>query len=175
MGTIKALCLVAHPDDCVIFAYSYIYNHPEYNWTICYLTYTEWSDRGRELLEFWKRRSIPCVFLGHVDDYHDLETKKISFDTAQAEQEIKNIIKDYDLVLTHNETGDYGHLHHVFVHDCAKAHPGLVKFAELSKGTVTLTVPAGTYDIAELPQHGDIIKTFFPDGKHQNNYTEVYK
>jgi LmbE family N-acetylglucosaminyl deacetylase len=36
----KALCLVAHPDDCVIFAYSYIYNHPEHNWTIGYLTYT---------------------------------------------------------------------------------------------------------------------------------------
>lgn len=171
----KALCLVAHPDDCVIFAYSYIHNHPEYEWTICYLTYTEWSDRGRELAKFWARRNISCVFLGYVDDYHDLETKVISFNTEQAEQEIKNIIKSYDLVLTHNEHGDYGHLHHVFVHNCAQDHPGLVKFAELSKGTVTLSVPPGTYDLAELPQHGDIIKTFFPDGRHQNNYTEVNK
>ncbi len=89
MGTIKALCLVAHPDDCVIFAYSYIYNHPEMSWTICYLTYTELSDRGSELSKFWAQRNIPCVFLGHVDDYHDLETKKISFDTKQAQQQIK--------------------------------------------------------------------------------------
>jgi hypothetical protein len=123
---------------------------------------------------FWQRRGIPCVFLGHRDDYHDLETKQISFDTEQAEREIKNIISEYDLVLTHNEHGDYGHLHHVFVHDCAQHHPGLVKFAEFSKGTVTLSVPAGTYDLAELPQHGDIIKSFFPDGRHQNNYTEAH-
>ena len=171
----KALCLVAHPDDCVIFAYSYIHNHPEYEWTICYLTYTNWSDRGRELEDFWSRRGIPCMFLGYTDDYRDLETKTISFDTQQAEREIKGIIKLYDLVLTHNEHGDYGHLHHVFVHDCAQNHPGLVKFADLAGGTVTLSVPTGTYDLAELPQHGDIIKTFFPDGQHQNNYTEVRK
>jgi dolichol-phosphate mannosyltransferase len=30
----KALCLVAHPDDCVIFAYSYIHHHPEYSWRL---------------------------------------------------------------------------------------------------------------------------------------------
>jgi hypothetical protein len=171
----KALCLVAHPDDCVIFAYSYIYNHPEMAWTICYLTYTEWDERGQEIAKFWNQRNIPCMFLGYRDDYHDLETKQISFDTEQARQEITGIIKDYDVVLTHNEHGDYGHLHHVFVHDCAQHHPGLVKFAELSGGTVTLTVPQGTYDLAELPQHGDIIKAFFPEGKHQNNYTEVNK
>ena len=171
----KALCLVAHPDDCVIFAYSYIYNHPELSWTICYLTYTEQSDRGQELKSFWTRRNIPCVFLGYVDDYHDLETKRISFDTQHADQAIKNTIKDYSLVLTHNEQGDYGHLHHAFVYNCARQHPNLVTFAELTKGTVTLTVPPGTYDLAELPQHGDIIKTFFPDGQHQNNYTEVNK
>jgi hypothetical protein len=115
------------------------------------------------------------MFLGYTDDYRDLETKTISFDTQQAEREIKGIIKLYDLVLTHNEHGDYGHLHHVFVHDCAQNHPGLVKFADLAGGTVTLSVPTGTYDLAELPQHGDIIKTFFPDGQHQNNYTEVRK
>jgi hypothetical protein len=34
-------------------------------------------------------------------------------------------------------------------------------------------VPAGTYDLAEMPLHADIVKTFFPTGQHQNNYTEV--
>jgi LmbE family N-acetylglucosaminyl deacetylase len=171
----KALCLVAHPDDCVIFGYSYIHNHPEMDWTICYLTYCEWDPRGRELQNFWRKRGIACVFLGYTDDYRDIENKQISFNQEQACREIGNIITPYDLVLTHNQNGEYGHLHHVFVHDCAREHPGLVTFADTNSGTVTHTVPPGTYDLAELPQHGDVIKTFFPDGMHRNNYTEVNK
>lgn len=171
----KALCLVAHPDDCVIFGYSYIHNHPEMDWAICYLTYCEWDPRGRELRDFWHKRGIACIFLGYKDDYRDIENKQISFNQDQARGEIGNIIKAYDLVLTHNQLGEYGHLHHVFVHDCAKDHPGLVTFADLDSGTVTYIVPPGTYDPAELPQHGDVIKTFFPDGIHRNNYTEVNK
>jgi LmbE family N-acetylglucosaminyl deacetylase len=171
----KALCLVAHPDDCVIFGYSYIYTHIEHDWTIGYLTYTAQDSRGAELAAFWRTRGIDCVFLGHNDDYHDLETKKISFDTAKAAAEIKHMIQQYDLVLTHDERGDYGHLHHVFVHDCAQDHPGLVKFAGLSMGTVSHTVPAGTYNLSELPLHGEIVQKFFPDGQHRNNYTEVFK
>lgn len=168
----KALCLVAHPDDCVIFAYSYIYNHPEHDWTIGYLTYTKHDSRGQELSEFWQRRNIPCIFLGYVDDYRDLENKKISFDVDEARERIQQLIKDYELVLTHNQHGDYGHLHHVFVHDATQGHPRVVKFAGLDSGTVTLTVPAGTYDLGELPQHANIIQTFFPGGKHQNSYEE---
>jgi hypothetical protein len=171
----NAICLVAHPDDCLIFAYSYIHNRPEIDWTIGYLTYTSEDARGQELAKFWKRRQIPCVFLGYVDDYRDLETKKISFDTAAAAQDLQLLAEQYDLVLTHDQNGDYGHLHHVFVHDCVQHHPQLVTFADLSSGTVTYSVPAGTYTWDELPQHQDIVRAFFPEGRHQNNYTEVTK
>lgn len=171
----NALCMVAHPDDCLIFGYSYIYNHPEHNWTMGYLTYTAQDPRGREIAAFWQRRNIPCVFLGYVDDYRDLESKKISFDTAAAAQDIRALAAKYDLVLTHDHNGDYGHLHHVFVHDCVQEHAGLVKFADLSGGTVTHTVPAGTYTWDELPQHQDIVRAFFPETYHRNNYTEVTK
>ena len=71
----KALCLVAHPDDCVIFAYSFIHNHPEHEWTIGYLTYTAQDPRGQELSAFWKQRGIECVFLGFEDHWHDNEQK----------------------------------------------------------------------------------------------------
>jgi hypothetical protein len=169
----KALCVVAHPDDCVIFAYSYIHNHPELDWTICYLTYTAEDDRGAELAAFWQRRSIPCVFLGYVDDYRDIAAGQISFDTVTARADLAALVGQYDLVLTHDEHGDYGHLHHVFVHDCVQHHPNLVTFAKLNEGTVALTVPPGTYDLSELPQHQHIVASFFPNGVHRNNYTEV--
>jgi LmbE family N-acetylglucosaminyl deacetylase len=171
----NAICLVAHPDDCIIFGYSYIHNHPEYNWTIGYLTYTEQDPRGNEIAAFWQRRGIPCVFLGYVDNYHDLETRQISFDTESAVVDLQELADRYDLVLTHDRHGDYGHLHHVFVHDCVQHHTQLVTFADLSSGTVTLEVPAGTYAWNELPQHQEIIRAFFPEGRHQNNYTEVAK
>jgi LmbE family N-acetylglucosaminyl deacetylase len=172
MATVTALCMVAHPDDCVIFALSYIHNHPEMTWRICYLTYCEWESRAQELKEFWQRRSIPCIFLGYTDDYRDIENKQISFNAEQARREISNIIQEYDLVLTHDEHGDYGHIHHQFVHDCAKTHPRLVTFAKLNQGTVTFTVPPGTYTIDELPLHGSVVQGFH-SLEHRNSYKET--
>lgn len=166
----KALCLVAHPDDCVIFGYSYIHNHPEYNWTICYLTYCEWDQRGKEMSDFWRKRNISCVFMGYTDDYRDIENKKISFNEEQARRELGNIASNYDLVLTHDEHGDYGHIHHVFVHDCVKDHPNIVIFAKPGEGT-TYTVPAGVYTLDEFPQHRDIIAGFHTT-EHKNSYKE---
>jgi LmbE family N-acetylglucosaminyl deacetylase len=172
MATVKALCMVAHPDDCVIFAYSYIHNHPEMDWRICYLTHAEWEPRAQEFRQFWNRRNIPTIFLGYRDDYRDIENKSISFDAEQARREINNIIQDYDLVLTHDELGDYGHIHHVFVHDCVKTHPRLVTFAPHNQGIVALSVPPGTYTIEELPQHGEIIQSFHAQ-EHRNSYKET--
>jgi hypothetical protein len=111
------------------------------------------------------------VFLGYTDDYRDIENKKISFNEEQARREIGNIIQDYELVLTHDELGDYGHIHHAFVHDCANAHPRLVTFAPHNQGTVTYTVPLDIYSIDELPLHGEIVRGFHPI-THQNDYKE---
>lgn len=165
----KAMAVVAHPDDCVIFAYSYIYNHPEYDWTICYLTYAEWEPRAQEFQKFWNSRNITTIFLGYRDDYRDIENKKISFDQAQAFKEISNIIKPYDLVLTHNEQGDYGHIHHVFVNQATANHPHRITFAGPGTGTVKYCVPAGTYSLDELPMHQEIIAGFHKD-THTNEY-----
>lgn len=165
----KALAMVAHPDDCVIFAYSFIHNHPEYSWTICYLTYCEWEPRAQEFRQFWNRRNIPTIFLGYRDDYRDIENKRISFNEAQARREIGNIVLNYELVLTHNEQGDYGHLHHVFVHEATKNHPRRVTFAGPGHGTVKYSVEPGSYSLDELPMHKEIIEQFHP-GTHNNEY-----
>lgn len=167
----KALCLVAHPDDCVIFAYSYIHNHPELDWTIGYLTYTKADPRGAELADFWQRRNIPCVFLGFVDDYHDQEQQQLlQWYGIDAMAECAALAREYDLVLTHDEHGDYGHIHHQVVHDAVKRHPNLVTFARPGTGT-TYTVPAGTYSLDELPMHGEIIASFHAT-EHKNSYKE---
>ncbi len=172
MATVKALCLVAHPDDCVIFAFSYIHNHPEMDWTVGYLTYSEQDPRGAELSAFWHRRNIRTVFLGFEDHWHDNEQKQFTRWTEEsADSACWRLARDYDLVLTHDEQGDYGHIHHALVHRAVQWHPRLVTFAPPGQGTVTLSVPPGTYTIDELPLHGSVIQGFH-NTQHQNSYKE---
>ena len=167
----KALCIVAHPDDCVIFAYSFIHSHPALDWTICYLTYTKNDPRGQELAQFWSHRGIVTQFLGYVDDYRDIENNIISFDIEDARHSIQHICNNYDVILTHDANGDYGHIHHIFVHDSIPAeHRHVITFAAPGTGTNTYTIPNGTYSLDELPQHGQIIKGFHSNS-HSNSYS----
>ena len=165
----KALCLVAHPDDCVIFAYSFIFNHPGLDWTICYLTYTKNDPRGQELCRFWSRRDIATQFLGYVDDYRDISNKKISFDIIRACRDIQRICCKHDIILTHDAAGDYGHIHHKFVHDSVPTDHHVITFAGPGSGTNTYIVPSNVYSIDELPMHGDIVAAFHCNG-HINSY-----
>jgi len=163
------MCVVAHPDDCVIFAYSFIHNHPEYEWTICYLTYMQSDPRGQEFSNFWFRRNIKTKFLGYLDDWHDIENKCISFDENCAKADIQKSIADQDLILTHNEQGDYGHLHHIFVNQATAGHPRRVTFAGPGQGTVKYSVESGVYNLDELPMHREVIAGF-----HSTTHTNEY-
>jgi LmbE family N-acetylglucosaminyl deacetylase len=168
----KALCLVAHPDDCVIFALSYIHHHPELEWTIGYLTYTDTDPRGSELSAFWQRRGIGTVFLGFEDWWEDDVQKQFTrWRSEHAAEACWNLAQDYDLILTHDADGDYGHIHHQLVHDAVARHYNVVTFAPHNQGTVTLAVPPGTYTLDELPLHGNIIQSFHIE-QHRNSYKE---
>lgn len=166
----KAVVMVAHPDDCIIFAYSLMYQYPNIDWTICYLTYEEDDYRGSELRSFWNQRNIKTKFLRYVDDWHDIENKQISFDQARAWIDIQEAIHSYDIVVTHDANGDYGHLHHVFVHSAvADCHPNIITFAGHGQGTDRFTLPPNTYHPEELPQHYSVI-TGFHRNEHVNEY-----
>jgi len=166
----KALCIVAHPDDCLIFGYSYIYNHSAFDWTICYLTYHEDSPRAQEFKKFWQARNIKTKFLGFLDDYQDQKTQRLNFWSGiDAEAKCWNIAKDFELVLTHDANGDYGHIHHRLVHNSVKNHSNLVTFAAPRTGNIRYTVPLGQYNLNELPLHREIIQSFHST-EHANEY-----
>ena len=167
----KAVCMVAHPDDCVIFGLGFMLAYPEYEWHICYLTYRLNSPRGREIYDFWFKRGIAVDFLGFQDNKKDIVLDKLSFDPVMARNFILNEIDSADVVLTHNAQGEYGHVHHRFVHDCCKDHPRLVTFA--SDGDA-YSVPSQYYSLAELPRHARIIKQFV-DPANQINYYDTGK
>jgi LmbE family N-acetylglucosaminyl deacetylase len=166
----KAMVMVAHPDDCVIFAYSFMHAYPQLEWTVCYLTYKADDYRGSELKAFWDHRGIATRFLGYVDNWQDIENKQISFDEAHAWIDIQEAVSDQAIVVTHNAEGDYGHLHHVFVHNAVlDYHPNAVTFSKIGEGNAQYTVPPGSYTLDELPEHGKIIAGFHQT-EHANEY-----
>jgi hypothetical protein len=160
MAGLKAICVVAHPDDCVIFARPFIEQYSKFEWTILYLTYSSYDLRAMEMTAYWRRRNVSTVNLGFTDDYRDMEKNLISFEAAQAQKEIFNISSKYDLVLTHNWDGDYGHIHHTFV--SKSVHPVLkpkVYFAKYEQSKMECC-SVDDINLTELPLHREVVSGF---------------
>lgn len=156
--------MVAHPDDCVIYAYGLIKCNPQFNWKICYLTHTAQSPRGQEMSNFWTAHNIPVRFLGFEDNGKDIETDTLSFDTVAARNAIRLQLYGKKIVLTHNRYGDYGHIHHKFVYHCCRQFPRLVRFL----GNVECIIQEKDhYDLNEIPLH---YKKFKESVKPKNIY-----
>lgn len=167
----KAVCMVAHPDDCVIFAYSLMHNFPALNWHVSYLTYHAADERAQEFQHFWHQRGITTAFLGFVDDYRDLERDHVSIDLNLARDAVHAELHDADVVLTHDAHGDYGHPHHRFVHRCVQllCHDHVITFAAPGTGTHHYEITDPDYDVKQLPNHYNIVRSFHVD-KHCNSY-----
>lgn len=167
----KAVCMVAHPDDCVIFAYSLMRRFDRLLWHVGYLTYLPSDDRAREFAEFWSRRSVSTSFMGFVDDYRDIESGRPSFDTNAARDAIHDLVKDADVIVTHDAEGDYGHPHHRFVNRCVSllCHDHVITFAAPGSGTHEFAIENPDYDANELPLHWSVIQGFHGD-VHRNSY-----
>jgi len=154
----RAQVLVAHPDDCVIFARPFVDAHPDYEWSIVYLTYDYDDIRAMEISKYWNARNITTKFLGFIDNYTDIENNELSFSAELAESAIKKAV-DADLILTHFEDGDYGHIHHKFVNTVAnKIDVPKVYFASTFNYTDEyVTTPL---DLDQFPLHRTVIEGF---------------
>ena len=116
--TISACVVVAHPDDCVIFAWPLIKMAPSFKWTIIYLTYDESHIRAKEVQYNWGEENIETKFCGLEDHYRDNEAGKlITWNPSEASDKLVAQCLGYDLIVTHGAKGEYGHIHHKFVHD----------------------------------------------------------
>ena len=175
MAIPKCLVMVAHPDDCIILAGGFIQRHSKFiDFDICYLTYSDNDNRAIELKNFWQQRNIQTRFLGYIDDYRDME-RGISFDQTQAEKHIRRVTQGHDLVLTHAEDGDYGHVHHKFVHKVvAKTDVSKVYFSN-TEAYNNKIVEKSWYTLKEIPLHSDVVKDewSYQTGEYYYNITEA--
>jgi LmbE family N-acetylglucosaminyl deacetylase len=153
----RALVLVAHPDDCVIWAKAYMDAHPNHGWTITYLTHWRLHKRGREISRYWCKRNIPVRFLGFKDHGRDLGTNSlITWPEAEAIKALQDATYDYDLILTHGANGEYGHPHHLVIHKAVKDMT-FVKKIYFSSEPTDIAYPV-VIETEELPRHREAIE-----------------
>lgn len=157
-GNFKAIAVVAHPDDCVIFAKPFI-DRMRYKWTICYLTRNRFDARSKEVKKYWESRNVKVIFLGYEDNHRDLETGSLSFNSDRAEKDIISTVSEFDLILTHGKSGEYNHPHHVFVHNTL-VHVDKPKVYFSSLNEYNMYCVGEDFDLAEFPLHREVIEQF---------------
>ena len=63
-------------------------------------------------------KNIQTKFCGLEDHYRDNEAGKlITWNPSEASDKLVAQCLGYDLIVTHGAKGEYGHIHHKFVHD----------------------------------------------------------
>ena len=156
----KALCLVAHPDDCVIFGWGFMRQYAEWDWTIAYLTYEENHPRALELSEFWIKRNVSTIFGGANDSYAMVLVGQLGFDANEYTDWINNVIADYDIILTHNHLGEYGHPHHKFINSVVSlSNKPIVYFGNHPEYVNHYILETEKVNLKELPLHKNVIES----------------
>jgi LmbE family N-acetylglucosaminyl deacetylase len=149
---------VAHPDDCVIYAYPLIEAMPQHTWHIVYMTYTPESPRGREISAFWQARNVRTSFLGWPDTPGEYEANKTLLNPQLVADSFH---ADCEYILTHNMLGEYGHVHHRVVHHAAEllSQPKIY-FANNMKWPHVAIECKNMYNTQDLPLHGRVVEMF---------------
>lgn len=158
----KAICLVAHPDDCAIFGYQFISEHADWDWSVWYLTYTLDSDRLKELKSFWNSRGVSVGAGCFIDSWDHVSRGELGFDAAHAKTLIGGACEGFDLILTHNHKGEYGHPHHLFIHDAVQqmAVPKVYFGSGIDTHNWSRKLLDPAFDSNELPLHKSVIDEF---------------
>lgn len=108
--TAKKVMFIAHPDDETLWGSSALYNE---KYLVVCITCGGRKDRVREFEEVMSLTGDDYIML----NYPDLVKGKKSdwkADWNNINKDIQEILsyKDWDLIVTHNPDGEYGHIHH---------------------------------------------------------------
>jgi LmbE family N-acetylglucosaminyl deacetylase len=122
----KALMVVAHPDDEVLFGSTLLYrNRHHMHWVILCMTNKSHSTRQREFMSVINRLNKLGVHVsGEIFDVVDGKSATMAADHDDMKifrHALQKHISDADLVVSHGQLGEYGHEDHKFVFSMCQA------------------------------------------------------
>ena len=105
------LMIVAHPDDDTIFGGAHLI---EDDYTVVCVTCGVVDYRLKEFMKAMKYSDDKYKYLSHTDLEPDAHISEWTDEKEIINKELKEIINayDWDLIVTHNPEGEYGHKHH---------------------------------------------------------------
>lgn len=115
---IKALVIVAHPDDETIFMGGTILRYPKIDWTIFSLCRASDADRAPKFKRVCKNYGAK----GIITDLEDEDRLSIKKTIPIIKKNILGKVgkKEFDFIFTHGENGEYGHPRHLGVYQVVK-------------------------------------------------------
>ncbi len=108
----KKVMFVAHPDDDSIWGGAHLLEDGKDYLVVC-ITCGEREDRVKEFISAMERVESQYIMLGYPDktngkkDDWQTSIEKIHADIDEILQ-----LKTWDMIVTHNPEGEYGHIHH---------------------------------------------------------------
>lgn len=128
----NAAMIIAHPDDDALFGGPFQRAHRWMKWHVICVTHESADGRGRELIEWQAKNNCQRVdFLEFRDRPADLSSGTSSFAPEEVVDRLRHLDLNTDLILTHNELGEYGHPHHIVVGQAVRSvYAGTVPILE---------------------------------------------
>lgn len=126
---VDKLLIVAHPDDEVLWGGINLLLEP--GWFVVCSTNASNPVRSKEFYKTMSWCNVTRYIMYDVsDEYTELASEADTlYDGSLFEKGLKELSKhSWKLVLTHNDTGEYGHQHHLKVHRMVKSYFSNPKF-----------------------------------------------
>ena len=124
------LLIVAHPDDETLWGGANLLSEP--GWLVVVSTHQYDDERAAEFFRTMSYANVTQYKMYDTDDVYteDPDEADELYDNSDFETGLKELAtKEWKIVLTHNEQGEYGHEHHKKVHRMVKNYfPQAVTF-----------------------------------------------
>ncbi len=108
------LMIVAHPDDDAIWGGGHLI---EDDYTVVCVTCGVVKLRLDEFISVMEYGNDNYIYLAHTDLEPGAIISNWTYEKDEINEELKHIIeaRDWDLIVTHNPEGEYGHKHHKMI------------------------------------------------------------